>query len=407
MEVIKLLNEKKDCCFCQACINVCPTNAIEIQYDEYGFEYPHINKDKCISCQQCINTCHYQKEDKQISLKETYAASSFDINLLQSASGGIFSSIAQAIVHQGGLVYGSAMVYENNQLNVKHICVDNLNDLNKIKGSKYVQSNIGYVYKDIKNVLKQGRIVLFSGTPCQVDGLYGYLKSKYDNLFTIDIICHGVPSQQFFQSYIQYIETKKNKKIIDYKFRDKNQGWKLYGKITYLDNQSSCEYFEPEESSYYQMFLNSYTYRENCYSCPYASDKRPGDITIGDYWCIDLVHPEYLLENNGLLDEKKGISTLIVNNKHGKCLIENYGKGLTKYPSTYEYAYQYNKQLIQPSMLKEERKIVLDMYKSQGYTKVEQWYQKRLSRYKRKRKLISMIPKDIKTFIKKILGRKV
>ena len=155
------------------------------------------------------------------------------------------------------------------------------------------------------------------------------------------------------------------------------------------------------------MFLNSYTYRENCYSCPYASDKRPADITIGDYWCIDLVHPEYLTDNEGLLDEKKGVSTLVVNNDHGKHLIEEYGEGLTKYPSTYKNAYQYNKQLIQPSMLKEERKIVLDMYKNNGYEKVEQWYQKRLAKYKRKRKLISTIPRGIKTFIKKILGRNV
>lgn len=191
--------------------------------------------------------------------------------------------------------------------------------------------------------------------------------------------------------------------MVDFHFRDKSQGWKLYGSMT-LDNGRTV-YFEPEESSYYQMFLNSYTYRENCYTCPYASDHRPGDITIGDYWCIELVHPELLAENGGPLDHEKGVSCMIVNNDHGQALLGTYGGGILRWPSTYEKASKYNHQLIGPSQLKPERETVLSLSR-ENYEKVEAWYRRRLIPIRINRAVRAMIPRSIKDIVKAALGRK-
>ena len=403
MNKIVLFDNKKDCCACSACVNICPKSAIEFIDDEYGFKYPQINEDTCIRCGLCKKVCNYQANEIKTSKKETYAAVSMDTDVKESASGGLFATLAQSILNNNGVVFGSAMIYENSKLHIRHIKVDKLEDLIKLKGSKYVQSDMGNIYSQIKELLINNKLILFSGTPCQVAGLKGYLQKEYDNLYTVEIICHGVPSEKFFQTYINYIENKFKIKINEFKFRDKHDGWKLYGKIKYDDKEV---FFEPEESSYYQMFLNSYTYRENCYSCPYASDNRQGDITIGDYWCIDLIHPEYLVENGGQLDENKGISCLIINNDKGNELIDKYGKNINKYISTYEQASTYNAQLTRPSLLKEERNIVLNMYLEKGYNEIETWYQKRLSKIKRNRYIRSLIPKSVKKLIRVLIFKK-
>ncbi|WP_279155102.1 Coenzyme F420 hydrogenase/dehydrogenase, beta subunit C-terminal domain [Thomasclavelia cocleata] len=407
MKKINLFIEKKNCCGCGACYQSCPQNAILMVEDEKGGEYPEIDYEKCIGCGLCVKTCNYQSLNKYNSLKETYAAYSKSTNLKESASGGIFSSFAKSVLEDDGIVYGAAMFYKNNKLEVQHIEITVIEDLIKLKGSKYVQSSCNQVYPKIKKQLEQGKIILFSGTPCQVDGLYGYLKKEYKTLYTIEVICHGVPSQKLFNDYIAHIESKRKIKIIDFKFREKSKGWKLFGMLKYIDGNGNinCDYFEPEESSYYQMFLNSYTYRENCYSCPYASKNRVANITIGDYWCIDLVHPQYLKENGGMIDEHAGVSTMIINNVHGKLFFNEYGKNIALFESTYKDACRYNKQLIHPSILPSLRSKVFSMYEDAGYIKVEKWYKRRLLTIKIKRKLISMIPKRIKDFMKKFLKK--
>ena len=238
-------------------------------------------------------------------------------------------------------------------------------------------------------------------------GLKGYLQKEYENLYTVEVVCHGVPSIQMFHDYLAFVEQREKKKIIEFKFRDKSQGWKLYGKMVLQDEYGAQteKYFEPEESSYYQMFLNSYTYRENCYSCPFASEYRQGDITIGDYWCIDLIHPEYLIENGGEIDEKQGTSCLIINNEQGKKLIEKYGQGIEMWNSSYEQASRYNTQLRQPSLMKDERAIVFELQK-QGYDRIERWYQKRLAKIRVIRKIRATIPKGVKKIVRKMILNK-
>ena len=394
--------DKCSCCGCDACAAACPKGAISMQPDVDGFVYPQVDEAKCVHCGLCEKVCAYRNQTPLLSLKDVYAAVSGDTDVRESASGGLFASFAQAVIADGGAVYGCAMEYENGKLWPRHICITEQQDLIRLKGSKYVQSDLGDSYRDIQRRLTEGQTVLFSGTPCQVAGLKGFLRKDYENLFTVDIVCHGVPSVKLFQEYIAFEEKKQGAKVTSFRFRDKSQGWKLYGSMT-LDNGQTI-HFEPEESSYYQMFLNSYTYRENCYTCPYASDHRAGDITIGDFWCIELVHPELLAENGGPLDHEKGASCLIVNNEKGRTLLERYGSGIQRWASTYENASKYNHQLTNPSVMKPERVEALALSREQ-YEKVESWYRCRLRPIKIRRAIRAAVPRPIKDLAKKILGK--
>ncbi len=397
---------KTTCCGCGGCAAICPKGAITMTPDGDGFLYPLIDERKCVQCGLCEQVCAYRNHTTPVSEKEVYAAASGDTNVRESASGGLFASIAQAVLSDGGAVYGCAMEYESGQLFPRHICVTEPSELIRLKGSKYVQSDLGNTYPEIRRRLESGQTVLFSGTPCQAAGLRGFLRKEYENLFILDIICHGVPSTQMFQDYLRFEEQKRKKKIVAFKFRDKSEGWKLHGKMTVEDDQGQRTeaFFEPEESSYYQMFLNSYTYRENCYTCPYACDHRPGDITIGDYWCIDLVHPEMLVQNGGVFDEQKGVSCLIINNSQGKKLMSAYGAGIEKRKSTFEEAARYNGQLTHASVRKPEREIVLQKY-ALGYAKADQWYRRKRIPIKVKRTIRGLIPRKVKEILKKMLKR--
>lgn len=406
MQSIDLVKSEKECCGCGACYHSCSKNAISMVENDEGFIYPQIDENLCINCGKCLKVCMFKGRVWKKTLGETYAAHATNIDLKESASGGLFTSLAESVLSEGGLVYGCAMLYENGELSPRHICISNQEELRKLKGSKYVQSELNDIYVDVRSKLEEKNIVLFSGTPCQIMGLKAYLQKDYQNLYTVEVVCHGVPSVQMFHRYISFVEEKEKKKVVEFKFRDKSQGWKLHGKMVLEDaNGNKTErYFEPEESSYYQMFLNSYIYRENCYSCPFASEYRQGDITIGDYWCIDLVHPEYLIENGGKIDEKQGASCLIVNNEQGKQLIEKYGQDIEMWESAYEQAARYNAQLKQPSCMKKEREVVLKLQK-QGYEKVEKWYQKRLAKIRFERKIRAMVPKWVKRYIRMLLER--
>lgn len=373
MREIKLFKDKKYCCACGACLNICPKQAISMQKDEYGFLYPQIDESKCIKCGLCLKTCAFQNSElKNIPIK-TYAAQSDNTDLKESASGGIFASIAINVLREGGVVYGAAMEIENDKLTVRHIAVENDADLIKLQGSKYVQSSTEKIYQDIKKKLNDNRLVLFSGTPCQVDGLNSYLGKTYDNLITIDIICHGVPNNQMFQDYIVLLEEKYKDKIIDFKFRDKTKGWGLTAKGYTAKGYTAI--IPANVSSYYYMFLKSYIYRDSCYRCKYACKNRCGDITIGDYWGIEKAHPEVLKVNEYGLDYKNGISCLIVNTEQGAKVLEKYKSGLRLLDSAFEKASNENGQLNHPSNLNTEKRLnLLSEYKKQGYIRIEKGF---------------------------------
>lgn len=306
-EMIVLFDKKEQCCCCAACMNICPTQAITIKADVDGFTFPEINKDLCTECGLCNKVCAFQnipvKGDDPIA---TYAAINKNSNILSaSASGGVFGALASLVFDQKGVVFGCAY---NDILEPEHISIDNLLDLEKIQGSKYVQSDINTTYTEAKRYLENGRYVLFTGTPCQIAGLKSFLGKDYENLITADLICHGVPSAKFFKGYIKYLEGKLKGRVIDFKFRDKSKGWGLMGKVIYKKGDKILEKFiNPKTSYYYDYFLKGYIYRENCYECKYACGSREGDFTMGDYWGIEKVHPE--------IETKNGVSVFLINSK--------------------------------------------------------------------------------------------
>lgn len=379
---IILFNNKRDCAGCSACMNICPKQAITMKKDENGFIYPFIDESKCIKCGMCKKVCSYQNDKEENKIIKTYASVSKDDNLLKkSSSGGIFGTIAKSFINNSGVVYGCSMEYKDNFLTPMHIRVDNLNDLEKLQGSKYVKSEINFTYQNIKNDLKENNKVLFSGTPCQIAALKSYLKISRvntNNLFTIDIICHGTPSTKFFQDYVKFLEKKNRRKLVNLMFRDKKYGWNLKGTAFYkgTDNKILEKIFYNKLSSYYNYFLTSKTYRENCYSCKYANSQRVGDITIGDFWGIETEHSEYLKENGGVLQINKGVSCILVNTIQGKSLLKNYGKDLILLDSTFEKAAKTNKQLNHPCNMPGEREKIMKIYREKGYEAVDEYYQK-------------------------------
>ena len=396
-----LKDERKNCCGCGACENICPADAIVLVSDETGFLYPKVDIVKCIECRNCIEACNYKKLTEYVSKEITYAAVTQNTDVYQSSSGGLFSSLAVNVLAAGGTVYGCTMTREDDGFNPHHIRISRVEDLSLLQGSKYVQSEIGKVFRSVSEDLTAGKTVLFSGTPCQIDGLYGYLGKDWDNLYTIDTICHGVPGRTLFNEYIHYEENRRNGRINNFIFRDKSSGWKLFGRMDlYQNNELKQIYFEPEQSSYYQLFLNKYTYRENCYSCPFASRKRPGDITMGDFWNIDLAHPE-LNGNSKQLNWQNGVSALIINTDQGMNLMEQYGKDLSLYSSEYDRVAKYNRQLSQPSTKPDDydefRKIC-----NNDYRIVEQWYQRKMRPVRIRRTVSKMVPSGIKKIVRKL-----
>lgn len=393
----RVFESKKDCCGCMACYNVCPKNAIIIQEDEYGFKYPKIDANKCVNCGLCIKTCPLRQVSDLNNPIVCYAAVTDKEEILMNcASGGIFTSIAKAFIEQYGIVYGCVMKLNNNNSNVYHTRVQTLEDLFEISGSKYVQSDINFTYRDVKNDLRNGRKVLFSGTPCQIDGLKRYLGNQNsDNLILVDIICHGVPGNRMFSDYIEFLGQKYYGKISEFKFRDKIQGWGLKGSYT-LDGEKRV--LDSMKSSYYQLFLGGDVYRDSCYYCKYATELRCSDITLGDYWGIENVHPEFLSDKGGTIDEKKGVSCVLINTIKGKKIWEQIlCKYINKIESGYEEIKTTNQQLKHPSMTGSNRDKILNIYKNKGYADVDRYWNKINKKNKRIKK--------IKGVIKRILNK--
>jgi coenzyme F420-reducing hydrogenase beta subunit len=247
--------------------------------------------------------------------------------------------------------------------------------------------------------------VLFSGTPCQIAALGSFLGNKeFENLLTIDIICHGVPSAKFFEGYIQELEKKLSGKITAFRFRDKTGGWGLKGSVEYINKSGAHKkkIVPVQLSSYYKLFLDSVIYRENCYSCKYAGPFRTGDITIGDYWGIEKEHPEYLVVNGGSMDQRQNLSCVLVNTEKGKKMMEKFGFSIQLKPSSFERAARHNGQLRHPSHRSDKREFIFKLYKEGGYAAVDKWHNKRLGAKKYIYMFWNMLPKGIRSFIKKL-----
>lgn len=395
--MITLYNDKKECCGCGACMNVCPKNAITMKSDGCGYSYPVIDVESCVECGACLKACGYQRGNCGNEPSDVYVASSKKEDvIMSSASGGIFSTIARKIVEEGGVVYGAAMIKENGVFAVRHIGVDNKSDLIQLAGSKYVQSETRYVFREIKSHLQKGREVLYSGTPCQCAGLRAYLKKDYPNLYVIDIICHGVPNIDMFNAYIKE-NFSQYKDIRGFRFRDKTKGWDMTAR---LDYSGGSVLIPGRTSSYFTLFLDGHIYRENCYSCIYACPQRVGDITIGDYWGIQKQHPELL--KDGRYSPRKGISCILVNTLNGEKLVDKASNDLNLDKSEFRKVSARNEQLVKPSKEGVLRKEILDLYSRKGYKAVEQLYKVKYKKQIVIHRIFNSMPYFIKAFVRRI-----
>ena len=303
--MITLLH-RENCCGCAACEQVCPKRCITLKADSEGFWYPKVNAQICINCNLCEKVCPVLNQDEERTPLKVYAAINKDESVRsKSASGGMFTIVAEEVLNKGGIVFG---VLFDEKWNAVFGYTETVEGLDALRKSKYVQAWVGNAYKKVKEFLEQGRLVLFTGTPCQIAGLKAYLRTDYENLFTIDLVCHGVPSNRMFQEYLRSEATKRGALIENLKFRDKDYGWGLNARLYYHVGEKTKSIVLPSyESSYYELFLKGEIYRPNCYSCPYANEHRPGDLTIGDFWGIEDEHPNYL-QPVGKLNQSAGIS---------------------------------------------------------------------------------------------------
>ena len=378
--MIQVYNNKSVCCGCGLCETVCPRNAIEMQMDEIGFKYPKINQEKCIDCGACKKICGYNTDSTNF-IKNSYAAVNTNDKVLQkSASGGIFSAIAQSFLKTQGLVCGAEMLICGNRTEVKHVLIESESELERLQGSKYVQSDIKDCFEEIILRLKEGKKVLFSGTPCQVAAIKRCTRGKFEeNLFMIDIICHGVPSLKFFNDYLQVEKTKKKMDIQKFIFRDKKYGWGKKGSICGIKKGNTVtELVNSRTSSYYSLFNDGEVFRDCCYKCPFAQEKRVGDLTIGDYWGVEKFSPEVMEENRGDFSKKNGVSCLMINTDKGKEMLACYGENIRKIPVDIEKIKIINTQLNHPVKHTYLRDIIFKVYTQNGYKGVEKIYRKQL-----------------------------
>lgn len=301
-------------CFgCRACECICSHNAIMMNEDKDGFLRPSVNTNTCVDCGLCIQACptiHF--DDLKHNVRFVYAAQAKDLNLLrESSSGGMFSIVAHYVIDNDGVVFGAA--YDQN-LNLRHIRAESKSDLAKMRGSKYFQSDTSKTYHEVKAILKEGRIVYYTGTPCQIAGLRLYLRKEYPNLITSDLICHGTPSSKMFHLFLNQMEKERFCKITDYKFRDKRKGWGCASsssssvRFNFWHTEINKDY---NMESYFKAFINGHITRMDCYECKYCTPERVGDITIADYWGIQEQHPDF----PG--DYKLGVSLVCVNTENG------------------------------------------------------------------------------------------
>lgn len=394
MNNVRLNSIDNKCCGCSACADICPVGAIVMSPDQNGFLIPSINDSLCVDCQKCEKTCQLIHTIGLYKPIEAYVAKCNDHDaLMRSASGGVFFSIANTVLANHGAVIGCSYDRIDDQLSVRHIVIQNSSEIKRIQGSKYVQSNTTGIYKQVKNLAINNQLVLFAGTPCQVAACRAYLGDTFENVFYVDIICHGVPSQDLFNKYISFLENKNRIKIDEIIFRDKSMGWDLRGSIVFQKNNKKYKKsFKTGSSSYYSLFLQSQTYRESCYECPYAGENRSGDITIGDYWGINEVHPELLRRNGGMFDEKEGISCLIINSERGILLVKKYGNNLVLKESEFSFVSKHNSQLREPSKKGCQRDEILSILNHKGYKDLDEWYCRRLGLKRLYYKLYDLIP---------------
>ena len=382
--------DKSTCCGCSACMNVCAQEAITMKEDTCGFIYPTIDINKCVDCGLCKAICDFQKGDgveMRLPLKSFAAVHNNKRELELSASGGAFYSIAQYIRGEGGFIFGC--VYDNN-LNPVHICAENEMDLCRMQSSKYIQSRTDYVYREVFEKLNTGKPVLFSGTPCQVAALLSYLgKRKYENLLTIDLICHGTPNASVWQQHLKYLEHKYRGQIVSVNFRSKKQGWGEMMLELGFENGKK-KYLVAFEDCYYRNFLQGNLNRPSAFTCKYATEKRVSDITIGDFW------GDYKSDYH--LDPTSGMSICLVNTEKGLDYLNKSSLKTEEIPI--QYAIAGNEQLRESARKGVDWDICMELLEHRRYERIVEIHQSKYKTIILKSRIKRLIPRGIMRIIR-------
>ena len=385
---------KLQCVGCRSCEQVCPQKCISLLPNYEGFLYPEINGSECIECGLCIKHCPELSVIIPNTYKKIYGAVLNDSVLLsKSSSGGIFAGIAKYIIKNNGIVYGSAY---DESLMPNHIEVNSLENLPKLQGSKYVTSDTKDTYTQVKEKLHSGKTVLYSGTPCQIAGLNAFLNKEYDNLYTIDLICHGTPSQKLFEKYLHWLSKKIGGKIIYYGFRDKEvAGWGC-GFNTSTKTRTKKAICDP----YFATFLRCETFRESCYQCRYSNMNRISDITIGDFWGVEKYYPDFEYRN--------GCSCVIVNTKKGMDLFDVIAKQSFTFFECKEFEIrEFNTNLNNPSLRPKVRDEIYKGINEQSPEAFFKHFKYSNELYIKLCGIVSKIfPKKIKRSIKSLLSKR-
>lgn len=377
----------KDCCGCSACVQRCPKQCISLHEDAEGFLYPKVDESVCIGCGLCEKVCPVINQSDEREPLAVYAAKNPDDNIrMQSSSGGVFTLLAEKVLDEGGVVFGACF---NERWEVMHDFVETKEELARFRGSKYVQSKVGETFRQAEAFLKQGRTVLYSGTPCQIAGLKLYLRKSYDNLLAVDFICHGVPSPGVFRTYLQNEINRcaahqgggkntvllpciplvserdglacKGNTIQSISFRDKRNGWKKFGFALVLSkasaagekNSVSLSYEPLNKNLFMRGFLRDLYLRPSCHACPAKCLKSGSDITLGDWWGIDSLMSE--------IDDDRGVSAVTVNTEKGRAVLT--AIDVQVYPLPYEELTKRNPALVKSAAVPENR---VEFFKADG-----------------------------------------
>ena len=355
------IKNPEDCCGCTACASICAHDAITMQPDALGFLYPFVNKDKCVSCGLCEKVCAFHENyDKSLNLSipDAYAARHKNMGEIEtSRSGAAFIAISDRILEKGGVVYG---VGYTDHFRVVHKRATSKDERNEFKGSKYVQSDLRGIFLQIRKDLRDGLLVLFSGTPCQTAGLISFIgKALRENLYVVDVVCHGVPGPYIWRDYLAYLEKRQGSRITEVNFRDKHLfGWKAHKEtFKFIDKEG--------KRSFKYLFYTSVIFRHSCSSCHYCNTVRPSDITIADYWGWERTDPGFNVDD-------KGVSLVLVNTEKGRRLFEYAKQDLNVLPAKLENCMQTH--LYKPSDKHPKRMAFEDDYQNRGFEYVYKKY---------------------------------
>ena len=367
--VDRALQVSKDLCTgCALCTHICLQDAIHMEDDEEGFAFPVIDRNRCIKCNKCSTVCPINDKRGELSViseQEVYAcqATSKEL-LLEATAGGLFPLAAKWVLEQGGVVFGAAY---NKRMQVIHCAAYDMDELKRFNGSKYVQSHIELVLNEVKANIEAGKVVLFSGTPCQIDAVKRYCRDiSAQNLYTIDVVCYGVPSPKLFRDYLDTIEEKHKKKVTDFRFRDKHKnGWSHTTVITMQDKNGKVDSLEEEDYRkvpYYNMFGHRDCYRRSCYQCRYNTLQRVSDITTGNFWGIEKISRAF--------DISLGVSMAILNTEQGRELFRSIQHEMICERRSIAEAIAANDALIKGSKMNRRRDAVYRYYTEHGFERM-------------------------------------